>query len=221
MDLLQVFNEFTLDEETVHWLRDAAANIEIARHFTEDKAFLLGLEDMSTNPRIEKSVQKALKKLLTRLRGWQCFEDALVNPDGDFVAASAFLKEITTIEHSLGCWLECMITHDNLINKLGQASVPEPRVPPPLLFQTRPVQVPHDNFIVFVKALLGVSSVLVALAWADSMGNVQCREKALALLVLWQGADGYREVRSLSSNFRNFLIIDGYRLSTIVYSYAK
>jgi hypothetical protein len=45
-----------------------------------------------------------------------------------------------------------------------------------------------------VRALLGVSSVLGALSWADSVGNDLCRERALAVLVLWQTVDGYREV---------------------------
>lgn len=182
-----------MDEETVLWLRDAAANIEIARYLTEDKPFLLSIEEMSTNPKMEKSIQKALKKLLTRLRGWQCFEDSLINPDGDFTTSASFLKDITTTEHSMGCWLECMISHDNLINKMEQNGSAEKKLPP-LLFQARTAKVSHENFIIFVRALLGISTVLVALAWADSMGNVQCRERALAILVLWQGTDGYREV---------------------------
>ncbi|KAF9567392.1 hypothetical protein CPC08DRAFT_740271 [Agrocybe pediades] len=194
LDLPQIFNEDTLDEDIVHWLKDAAANIEIARYFSEDKPFLLSLEDISSGPKTEKTVQRAIKKLLARVRGWQSFEDALINPDGDFVGSAAFLKDITTIEHSLGCWLECMITHDTLVSRLAQAPSPEPRSLPPLLFQSGSENVSHTDFIVFVRAILGVASVLAALAWADSMGNVQCRERALALLVLWQGIDGYREI---------------------------
>ncbi|KAF8969383.1 hypothetical protein BDZ97DRAFT_1653935 [Flammula alnicola] len=196
IDLPKVFNEHTLDETTILCLLDAAANIEIARYFSEDEEFLKGFEELQSSPKIDKSTQKALKRLLTRLRGWQSFEDALSNPDGDFAASAAFLKDIATGELSLGCWLECMLIHDNLATKLRRHPVPSrPQPPPlPLLFQERHSAILHVQFIAFVRALLGVSSVLAALAWADSIGNSPCRERALGVLVLWQGVDGYREI---------------------------
>lgn len=190
-----MFNEQTLDETTVLCLRDAAAHIEIARYISEDEPFLQSLEGLQNNSEIDESIQEALKRLLSRLRGWQTFEIALTSTKGDFSGSAAFLKDISMGEHSLGCWLECMFRNDALVAKLGENPVPTGSRPlPPLLFQDRQPEVSHQGFIRFVRALLGVSSVLGALSWADSVGNDLCRERALAVLVLWQTVDGYREV---------------------------
>ncbi|KAF9481882.1 hypothetical protein BDN70DRAFT_802571 [Pholiota conissans] len=194
LDLPQVFNDRTLEESTVYLLLDAAANIEIARYFFEDDAFFNTLKDMQTSPKTDKLVAKGLKRLIARIYGWQSFEHALTNPTGDFDTSAAFLKDIAAGEHSLGCWLECMLIHENLTSKLAETPGPSQSRSPPLLLQERHPPVSHSQFIAFVKALLGISAVLAALSWSDSIGNNACRERSLGLLVLWQGIDGYREV---------------------------
>lgn len=200
LDLPQVFNERTLDEDTIYCLLDAAANIEIARYFSEDEAFFSSLKEIQSSPKTDKLNAKGLKKLIARIYGWQFFEHALTNANGDFDTSAAFLKDIAAGEHSLGCWLECMVIHDNLTSKLEEASVPSHSQSPPLLFQERHSPVSHPQFLTFVRALLGISAVLAALSWSDSIGNNLCRERALGLLVLWQGVDGYREVSDTSYN---------------------
>ncbi|KAH9482363.1 hypothetical protein JR316_0004463 [Psilocybe cubensis] len=192
LDLPQIYNEESLDDTTIHCLLDAASNIEIAAYFLDDNAFRTCLENIQTNPRTKKSTQKALKRLLSRLHGWKTFQDSLTNPRGDFASSIAFLKDITTTEHSIGCWLECMMTNNKLVNKLGD--VPRNRSLPLPLFQRQHVLPSYDEFLTFVRALVGVSTVLPVLAWADSVGSSPCRERALAVLVLWQGIDGYREI---------------------------
>ncbi|KAF5321891.1 hypothetical protein D9619_000594 [Psilocybe cf. subviscida] len=194
IDLPAVFNEESLDDTTVLCLRDAVANVEIARYFSSDEPFIKALEEMRASSRTEPSVQKALNKLFARLHGWQTFENALSVPEGDFNASADFLEDITMGEHSLGCWLECMLTHDNLISKLAATPVPNPKRLPPLLFHRRQQDVSHVQFITFVRAVLGVCAVLADLAWADSIGNNACRERALGVLTLWQNVDGYREI---------------------------
>ncbi|KIM46475.1 hypothetical protein M413DRAFT_64947 [Hebeloma cylindrosporum] len=195
LDLPTVFNEHTLDETTILCLRDAAAHIEIARYISGDEPFFQSLEDLQSNPGVDESIQEALKKLLSRLRGWQIFEIALTSPKGDFPGSVAFLKDISMGEHSLGCWLECMFRNDILVAKLQENAVPTGSRPlPPLLFQDRQPEVSHQGFIRFVRALVGVASVLGAMSWADSVGNDLCRERALAVLVLLQTVDGYREI---------------------------
>ena len=51
------------------------------------------------------------------------------------------------------------------------------------------------NAFGFLRAFIGVSCVLAVYAWADSLPDEFCRERSLAILRLWQGVDGYREVR--------------------------
>jgi hypothetical protein len=196
-DLVSIFDE-VLDEPTVLCLLDAAANVEIARHFSGDEAFLSILKGIQNNSRTEKPLLDAVKKLLARLRGWQLFEDALTNPNGEFMESANFLKDICAEEYSLGCWLECMDSHEDIVAKLGEISIlPTPLILPPLLFQPQ-THISHQQFIVFVRAVIGIASVLAVWAWADCIDNEldrACRERASSVLALWQGFDGYREFK--------------------------
>ena len=194
IDLPKVFNEHTLECATTEFLLDAAANVEIARYFLQDEEFFNSLNEMQNSPKMDTVITKNLKKLTSRIQGWASFENALADPNGDFSACAIFLKDMSADEHSLGCWLECMLIHENLTSKLSLTPIPSEPLPPPLLLQERHSSVTHTQFITFVRALLGVSAVLAALSWSDSLGGGLCRERALGLLVLWQGVEGYRQV---------------------------
>ena len=194
VDLLETFKEQTLDETTVLCLAEAAASIEISRYFLDDSSFMQSLAQLVSSAKTPKIVQKALRKLINRIYGWRTFEDALKNPEGDFVASSAFLKDISSDEFALGCWLECMINREELGQKLAANPVPfDPRPPLKSLFQEK-TSISHKEFVMFVRAFLGVSTVLSMLAWSDSLGNDPCCERTLNILVVWQGVNGYREV---------------------------
>lgn len=124
-------------------------------------------------------------------------EDAILNTQGDFAAAASTIKDICTEERSLGIWLASMVTHQDLVDKLSEN--PPLAVPlqyPPLLFKTLKTSVKHDEFIAFLRAVIGICCVLAVYAWADSLPDRYCRERALGILRLWQGVDGYREVRT-------------------------
>ncbi|KAF8165625.1 hypothetical protein B0H34DRAFT_647411 [Crassisporium funariophilum] len=194
LDFPSIFNEDTLDETTLLSLLDAAANIQISQHLAEDQAFIHSLEDIQSNPASEKTTLVAVKRLLSRLHSWEIFEDALSFPSGDFTGSAGFLKDIVSEEYSLGCWLECMINNDYLFAKLSGNPILEAPRAPPLLFEDGHSEIKHPDFISFVRALLGITSVLSVWAWADSIGNNACQERALAVLSLWQGIDGYREI---------------------------
>lgn len=196
MDLASIFDEQILDEATVLCLLDAAANLEVAQHFSGNDAFLSILKNIQSNSRTEKPLLDATKKLHARLRGWQLFEDALTNVNGEFMESANFLKDICAEEYSLGCWLECMVSNENLVAKLGENSTfPIPPVLPPLLFQPQ-THISHEQFIVFLRAVIGIANVLAVWAWADCIDNQDraCRERASSVMALWQGVDGYREV---------------------------
>jgi hypothetical protein len=189
-----------LDEATVLCLLDAAANFEIAQHFSGNEAFLSMFKGIQNSSRTEKPLLDAVKKLIARLRGWQLFEEALTNANGEFMESASFLKDICAEEYSLGCWLECMGSHESLVAKLGESSIlPTSPVLPPLLFQSQ-TSISHQQFLVFVRAVIGIASVLAVWAWADCIDNElhqdrACRERASSVLALWQGVDGYREVK--------------------------
>jgi hypothetical protein len=154
------------------------------------------LDTIKTAPAADCETKAAARKLAARIQQWQILEDALSNTQADFHAAADFMKDIGTSEQSFGIWLECMTTHQDLVTKLAENPVlPIAHSRPPALLGNGSSAVSHDEFIAFVRAYIGVASVLAVYAWADSLPNDRCRERTLGVLRLWQGVDGYREVR--------------------------
>ncbi|PPR02660.1 hypothetical protein CVT24_002143 [Panaeolus cyanescens] len=201
VDLLSIFNEQTLrpddSQDTVLLLVDAAASLEIARYFLEDKPFYASLSDLHLNSKLPLPVRHAIQRLQTRIDGWKAFTSALDDVEPDLVQSVAFLKDLASEEHSLGCWLVSMLNHDELCTKFDtQLLTPSanPRSLPRPLFRHQDPEMDHSDFIVFVKALLGLASVIAVWSWSDSIGIDSCRERALAILALWDEAEGYREI---------------------------
>lgn len=188
-----MFDARVLDDTNINHLLDAAANVDIARRFS-DASFLELLIEARDGPRTDKDTQYAINRLISRVHGWQLFEDAISNPRGNFHDSARLLKDIGTGEQSLGIWLESMTIHDDIPAKLAGIAVQPSQICPPLLLGERPGPVTHDEFIAFVRAFVGVASVLAVWAWSDSLGHDMCREQSLAILHLWQNVSGYREV---------------------------
>ena len=180
-----------MDESTLFRLLDAAASFEIARHL--DTEWFSGvLKSIHEHPASSSERKAVVRRLEARIKGWQALEDALTDTQTDFNAAVDMIKDIGNEENSWGIWLESMITHHNLLTKLGEHPV-VPNAPP---FERISSTVSHNDFLAFVRAYIGVSSVLAVYAWSDSLPNPRCRERTLGILRLWQSVEGYREVNS-------------------------
>ena len=190
-----MFDASVLDEANINRLLDAAANVDIAHRFN-DPSFLESLTEARDGPRADKDTQYAINRLISRVQGWESFEDAISNPQGNFYDSAQLLKDIGTGEHSLGVWLESMTIHDIIPAKLAESAVSPSQIFPPLLLGEKAGSITHDEFIAFVRAFVGVASVLAVWAWSDSLGHDVCREQSLAILHLWQNVSGYREVGS-------------------------
>jgi hypothetical protein len=183
----------TLESDTLWSLADAAANEHIARYL--DNHHLLGaIKTRIADKSNEREETQAARKLESRIRGWLALDDALLNSRGDFPEAVSLLADVGKQERSLGIWLESMITRPDIIRKLAENPVLPDPIPPPDLLTKSPTFTSHDEFITFLKAYIGVSCVLAVYAWADSVPNERCRERALAIIRLWQGAEGYQSV---------------------------
>lgn len=188
-----------MPEAAVLHLLDAATNVDIARYLNVD-SFMDILHQLQNSGAsfTNKATQLAARRLQARIQAWNIFEDSLSNTRGDFKEASLMLKNIGTEEQSIGIWLESMTLHDDLLTKLSENPVRlSPQLYPPCLLRTSPPAVSHDDFVSFVRGYIGVACVLAVLAWADSLGEVDCRERTLAVIHLWQGVDGYCEVKHI------------------------
>ncbi|KAF7352388.1 hypothetical protein MVEN_01203100 [Mycena venus] len=194
VDLDAVFDTRTMDESTLLRLLDAVSNADIARYFS-GSWFLAELDKLQASPTTEKYSKAVARRLSARIRRWDAFEDALSNPAGDFRETTEMLKDVGREEQSIGIWLETMLNHPNLAAKLaGNPVATDPRAALPRLFRDATAGVTHDDLIAFVRAFVGVASVLAVWAWTDSLGNDECRAQTLAIVRLWQNVDGYREI---------------------------
>ncbi|KAJ7591444.1 hypothetical protein C8J56DRAFT_1047652 [Mycena floridula] len=193
LDLVLVFDEHTTDESVMLLLLDAAANADIARYLNID-SFLDVLHEIQLGTNPEKSIRTVARRLASRIRTWDIFEDALSNTLGDFKESSAMLKDIGSEEQAIGIWIESMTLHDDLLTKLSENPVLPSAQYPPCLFRNSGPTISHDSFIAFVRGYIGVACVLAVLAWADSLPNDDCLERCLASLRLWQSLDGYSEI---------------------------
>jgi hypothetical protein len=118
-----------------------------------------------------------VQKLRARLHGWQIFDDALLNTQGDFTQALRMLRDVGTDEPSFGVWLLSMMTHDDIQSRLRDNPVLLQQAYPPLLLTNENMRVSHDDFLRFVRAYIGVACVVVLFAWADSLPDEQCKAK--------------------------------------------
>jgi hypothetical protein len=194
-----------VDEDSLLELLDASANPDIARYLNTP-SFLDVLRDIQESTSHDKGSQLAARRLLSRISGWGAFEDALSNTQADFTESISILKDIGTEEQSLGIWLLSMTEHDDLLTKISENPVFSSLSSYPKLFSMikstsngSNAVVTHDDFIAFVRAFIGVSSVLAVWAWADSLPHEMARERTLGVLHLWQGVEGYREVSSCAT----------------------
>ena len=193
------------DEDTIYTLLDACTNPDISELLDVDwfKDMLRSVESL---PTARREVKRGTRRLTARLRDWQILEEALSNPDANFTDACRFLREIGTEEKSFGIWLNCMTMHGDLWARVRDGP---PRGDGPFASFLDPpfTAISHGDFLGFVRAYIGVASVLAVYAFSDSLPNDHCRERTLGVLRLWQDVPGYREVRSLAKFREVYLII--------------
>ncbi|KAF8897862.1 hypothetical protein BD779DRAFT_1667776 [Infundibulicybe gibba] len=193
LEITSIFDSDLLEHTTILRLLEATSNVDIAQYFNNETFFTM-LRDIQQSTSSDGGTQLAARRLEDRIYGWKVFEEALSNPTGDFRGAAIFLKQIGSEEQSFGVWLESMIIHEGIYTKLSTTPTMSTFKSPILLLRESQDVVSHDDFISFVRAYIGVASVLAVWAWTDSLGNDECRERALAILRLWQGVDGYRDI---------------------------
>ncbi|KAG1881402.1 hypothetical protein C8R48DRAFT_1862 [Suillus tomentosus] len=197
LELETIFEPSTLDEEALLTLLDATTNPDISR-LLKASWFLNVLRAVLAPPTVTPEMKKACRRLSDRVGSWTVFDQALSGvPDADYTRAALFLKDIGKEEKSFGIWLSCITTHEDLLAKIRDAPAYEGVYPPDLMSGLKPSEdISHSEFMAFVRAYVGVASVLAVYAWSDSLPNLHCRERTLGVLRLWQEIPGYRAIIS-------------------------
>lgn len=181
-----------LDRPTILYLLDAAASLDVSRQLNHHQT-LEALIHIRDNSSYDDGTRRAASRLYNRIKGWEVLEDSLLNTQSPFDAAAQLVKEIAAEENSFGIWLENMISNSDILDRLLETPPSQPLLYPPVMWQGSQV-VSHDDFIAFLRAAVGIASVVAVYAWADSVPVEGCRERTLAVLRLWQNVNGYREV---------------------------
>ncbi|KAA1473391.1 hypothetical protein DENSPDRAFT_902536 [Dentipellis sp. KUC8613] len=193
LDFQKIFDPSVLDEDTLAHLLIAAANPDVARHILASP-FAGDLQALQTSALTSPAIKTAAQRLTAVICGWDVLADALWNTQADFRAAGAFLRTAGTEEPTFGTALHALVTHADIVAGLAEnLVVPRSMEHPPLLLDGDCVA-SHDEFIAFLRAWIGVACVLAVYAWADSLPNGECRERALGVLRVWQETKGYREI---------------------------
>ncbi|KAG2343653.1 hypothetical protein BDR05DRAFT_1059541 [Suillus weaverae] len=197
LELETIFDPSTLDEDALFTLLDASTNPDISR-LLKASWFLNVLRAVLALPTVTPEMKKACRRLSDRVGSWTVFEQALSGvPDADYTRAALFLKDIGKEEKSFGIWLSCITTHEDLLAKIRDAPTYEGVYPLDLMSGLNPSEeITHSEFMAFVRAYVGVASVLAVYAWSDSLPNLHCRERTLGVLRLWQEIPGYRAIIS-------------------------
>ncbi|KAH9942567.1 hypothetical protein B0H21DRAFT_710305 [Amylocystis lapponica] len=194
LDFTKIFDASHMDELTLLRLLNATTNVDIARHFNAEW-FLDIIFAITKDYTVDRETQVAAKRLISRIRDWDILRDSLTNTQGDFIGAASLLRDIATDEQSFGILLVSLVMHEDIVSSLSENPLlPIPLRNPPLLLGMSKSAIPHDEFVAFLRAFIGVSCVLAVYAWADALPHLRCRERALGILRLWQGVDGYREI---------------------------
>ena len=189
-----MFDRSNLDRLTLLDLLDACANSDVARHVGGLPQVMRALESLRDGHGGAAEVKLPAKQIIDLIRGWDNFEDALTNTQAQFQDATVFLEQITVDEMAFGTWLLAVTTNPRLVDKLSDNPVSMHPLPHPPSLWTSSSTHSHDNFIAFVRAIIGVAAVIAVYAWSDSVPLFETRAKALSLLRLWQNVNGYREV---------------------------
>lgn len=191
-----MYTEANLDRWTLIYLTDAAASIDVARQLNNDHTIDI-LREIMNDPTCEERRRKAASTLLERIRAWDIFEDALINTQASFLDAATFVRDITNEENSFGIWLENMIAHKDILERLCDHGQLRPDPHPLMLWRSNTASrsiISHDDFIRFIRVCIGAASVVAVYAWADSTSIEQCKERTLAVIKFWQNVEGYRQV---------------------------
>ncbi|KAG1726817.1 uncharacterized protein EDB91DRAFT_1165714 [Suillus paluster] len=197
LELEAIFDASTFDEDALFTLLDASTNPDISR-LLKAPWFLNVLRAVLALPTVTPEMKRACRRLGDRVGSWAVFEQALSGvPDADYTRAALFLKDIGKEEKSFGIWLSCITTHEDLLEKIRNAPEYEGVYPLDLMSGLNPSEeITHSEFMAFVRAYVGVASVLAVYAWSDSLPNLHCRERTLGVLRLWQEIPGYRAIIS-------------------------
>ena len=181
-------------------LLDASTNPNISR-LLRAPWFLNVLQAVHAQPTATSEMKKVCRRLSERIGSWAVFEKALAGaPDADYTRAVTFLKDVGKEEKSFGIWLSCITTHDDLVAKVRDTPTWEGVYPLDLMTDPDTSgEITHSEFMAFVRAYVGVASVLAVYAWSDSLPKLHCRERTLGVLRLWQEIPGYRAVSPIIS----------------------
>lgn len=164
------------------------ANPAFAEHMRE-QATMDGLKALRDKE--GESGKTLLDELITRVTGWTMLVQSLSKEDIDFSGVVHWIYEFLGDEDSFAMFIQGLAQYP-AVSKTLQPVSETGRVLP--LFTKCPVHVSLDDRKAFMRALVGIGSVLPVFCWANSEGRQWTLQKVIHAFLLWQTDAGYGDV---------------------------
>jgi len=168
-----------------------AANPSFSNHLLEPR-IMEGLKNLQSS--VDARQKSLLSSLIARAEGWKTFEQSLEKEDIPFLPTISWIHGILGDEESFAMFIQGIVAY-NPISEVLKA-VPTPGTVKPL-FSLCPSYVSIADRRSFVRAIIGVSSVLPIFCWANSEGKHHCLQRVIHAFLIWQMDPGYSEVQQL------------------------
>ncbi|KAF8528781.1 hypothetical protein BU17DRAFT_79936 [Hysterangium stoloniferum] len=193
LDLADIFESQLLDKHIVERLHDAIANPHIAQALNST-TMMGNLQTFANSHTTTPQTKAAINALQARLLGWERFRQTLSGHPADIATLGLWIKELTSDDMTCGSFIHSLIYDDSLSSLIHDCPPQEPPTDPIALWNSTVTSC--SEIVAFLRALLGICCLLVALSYADDASMIPCIEKGLAVIRLWQETDGYSEIVS-------------------------
>jgi hypothetical protein len=132
-----------------------------------------------------------LSSLISRVEGWKIFEQGLEKEEIQFSRVTSWIHSILGDEESFAMFIQGLAAYQPISRSLE--AVPTSGSVKPL-FSHCPAHVSIADRRSFVRAVMGVSSILPIFCWANSEGKHHCLQRVIHAFLIWQMEPGYAEV---------------------------
>ena len=143
-------------------------------------------------------LSRVIESLVRRAQGWTTLQDALTSESTDFGQSISWIYDILGEEDSFAMLLQGLVAYtpiSNLLNFSNEATVKP-------AFTNRTIHYTLPERRAFLRAIVGVGTVIPVFCWANSEGKHLVLQRIIHAFLLWQTEPGYADVRHLSPSIR-------------------
>jgi hypothetical protein len=152
------------------------------------------IEAMSESDFSTDEARALAKRVMERADGWRVFKERPTESADDLIAAD-WLAGLIQDEQARGSFVMNLVYLIPSLESLHGAA-----------------DQPGSDIVFLARVLIGVAAVFAVFIWTAHRGEFEQARRALAIIHLWQGVDGYNEVGLLAFSEETMAHIKAQRL---------